>query len=199
LSGNIAAIKTEYQGVVFDSKSEAVFARTMDMCGHQWFYHPTELGDHEWDFLVFRKPQRIKNKASVNYWSQISGGKMVRDFVSHVDHFYNWPPILVEYKPTAPTDTYIENLTESMRRGVPFESVIVWGSPWNGPVTGERCSYVSYPVFCSFDSKYGWGDFNREADTGGALPTSSRHPFGHMFNCSESIIQMAKSFRFDLR
>jgi hypothetical protein len=44
------AIKTEYKRIIFDSKSEAVFARTLDLGGHQWIYHPPEHCGHVWDF-----------------------------------------------------------------------------------------------------------------------------------------------------
>ena len=63
---NYAPIKTEYKGIVFDSKSEAVFARAMDLAkGHNynWKYHPTKhpndimnsyfLAAHEWDFGIY--------------------------------------------------------------------------------------------------------------------------------------------------
>jgi hypothetical protein len=30
------AKKTEYKGIIFDSKFEAVFAKTLDLAGHQW-------------------------------------------------------------------------------------------------------------------------------------------------------------------
>jgi len=78
------ATRTEYKGIVFDSKSEAVFARTLDLGGHQWVYHPPQHCVHIWDFLVFR---------------------------SHMNN----EPILVEYKPQMPTNTYVDNLTEKMR------------------------------------------------------------------------------------
>jgi len=44
--------RTEYKEIVFDSKSEAVFARTLDLAGIQWEYHPQTDGIHEWDFMA---------------------------------------------------------------------------------------------------------------------------------------------------
>ena len=96
------AIKTEYKRIIFDSKSEAVFARTLDLGGHQWSYHPPEHCGHVWDFLVFRVHMGNKSEQ-----------------------------ILVEYKPKMPTDTYVDELTNRMRHD-PKESIVVWGNPWDG-------------------------------------------------------------------
>jgi len=165
------AKKTEYKKIIFDSKSEAVFARTLDLGGHQWIYHPPEHCSHMWDFLVFRM------------------------------HMGDTPmPILVEYKPKMPTNTYVDELTNKMRCD-PKESVVVWGNPWDsvdrsidGP---QECCYRVYPIFCSY-GKYGWGNFIRLADNGGDWPTSSRHPTWDVLGITEAMAQEAKNFRFDL-
>lgn len=52
MSNGMKAIKTEYRGVIFDSKSEAVFARTLDIAGVHWIHHPGEHCGHPWDFLI---------------------------------------------------------------------------------------------------------------------------------------------------
>jgi hypothetical protein len=187
-------VKTEYMGVVFDSKSEAVFARTLHLLGHEYVYHPNEHCGHVWDFLVFRKPFWFyRSHAIVGdtcYWS--------------TNQYYKVEaPILVEYKPNAPTKTYIDNLTNKMRED-PIESVIVWGNPWSGPdnkvCLDDKLSYVCYPVFTKHD-RFGWGDFNQLADNGyDDVPFSYRHTFSEMFYChTERFIQEAKSYRFDLR
>src|SRR3990170_3614102 len=36
-------VQTEYRGVVFRSKSEAILARAFDLCGLSWVYEPPEL------------------------------------------------------------------------------------------------------------------------------------------------------------
>jgi hypothetical protein len=165
------AIKTEYNGIVFDSKSEAVFARTLDLGGHRWIYHPPEHCGHVWDFLVFRA------------------------------HMGSEPmPIFVEYKPQMPTNTYVDELTDKMRPD-PKESIVVWGNPWDGvdrSIDGpQECCYRVYPIFCSY-GKYGWGDFIRLMDNGGDWPTSYRHPTWEVLGITEAMAQEAKSFRFDL-
>lgn len=165
---------TEYKGIVFDSKSEAVFARTLDLGGHRWVYHPPQHCGHIWDFLVFR---------------------------SHMNN----EPILVEYKPQMPTNTYVDNLTEKMRAD-PKESIVVWGNPWDGidhSIDGpQECCYRVYPIFCiktvSGNAKYGWGDFIRLADNGGDWPTSYRHETWDVLGITEEMVQEAKEYRFDL-
>lgn len=160
-------IKTEYDGIVFDSKSEAVFARTLHVVGLSFEYHSMHCG-HEWDFLVTGIPKAI----------------------------------LVEYKPKPPTDTYIKNLTEITRRD-PAESAIVWGNPWDGMLSSAQrhyseCCYVIYPIFLS-GSKYGWGDFIRQADNGEEDPCSNRHSIFNIFGICEDAIREAMRYRFDLR
>lgn len=187
-------IKTEYSGTVFDSKSEAVFARVLHILGHQYAYHVNYCG-HEWDFLVFRKPTE---KSRLVYWFEKL--RIVSPFaVETLD-----PPILVEYKPSPPTKTYIENLTAKMSKN-PEESVLVWGNPWNGVQKvfcgSENLSYVCYPIFTKHD-RFGWGDFLQNADNGcdGNPPFSNRHTFQDMFGCDYDYqIQAALKYRFDLR
>lgn len=186
--------KTEYKRIIFDSKSEAVFARCLDMAGHGWVYHPAEHCGHEWDFLVFRRPyikpgrKKIVSVGGVSYFNPLTFHEHVRK------------PLLIEYKPSMPTDTYVENLTEKMRVD-PCESIIVWGNPWSGPPEfGDSirlCSYVCYPVF-STESHYGWGDFNRGGDCGQSELWSSQHHIIDILGISEQLVQEAKSFRFDL-
>lgn len=176
-------IKTEYQGIVFDSKSEAVFARTLDLVRIKhpktmvwWEYHPKgweiESSQHEWDFKV-----------------------LFNDF----PHFnpYNSISLFIEYKPSSPTETYAINLTNKVNKKYPFHSAIVWGSPWNGPVWND-CSYVIYPIFLR-GQKFGWGDFCQAADNGENFLCSYRHDIREYLGITEKIAQEAKQYRFDLR
>jgi hypothetical protein len=179
-------IKTEYKGIVFDSKSEAVFARTLDIAGVEWIYHPAEHCGHAWDFLVFpthfyKTPMWFR--CGGKYYTSKS---LVRQLESK--------PMLIEYKPSPPTDTYIENLTEKMRSD-PVESIIVWGSPWKDGFNG--CCYVSYPIFSSH-SKYGWGDFSRSLDNDEDVPFSYRHEIGDILRITNEMALQAKEYRFDL-
>jgi hypothetical protein len=172
------ANKTEYKKIVFDSKSEAVFARTLDLAGHLWKYHPNEVCGHVWDFLVLRK--------------------IYLDIPGYARDGSEW--IYIEYKPSMPTNTYLDNLTKKMRLD-PMESIVVWGNPWDGvdkEIGGpQECCYRVYPIFCSY-GKYGWGDFIRLADNGCGWPTSSMHTTWDVLGITEEMAQEAKKFRFDL-
>lgn len=106
------AIPTEYRGVRFRSKSEAVFARVLDLCGHEWEYEPEQpkclysggaRSNHRWDF-----------------------------YLPLIDYY-------LEYKPKKPTATYIQNLRHDLAfdydelyygRKDPAKFFIVYGSPW---------------------------------------------------------------------
>lgn len=187
---SIKAKRTEYKGIVFDSKSEAVFARTLDIGGHEWVYHPAEHCGHAWDFIV------CPVHRSSRLCSRVGG----HDYYWQRPHFRT-PPMLVEYKPTMPTKTYVDNLTDQMRQD-PLESVVVWGNPWDGvdkTLFGPTdCCYRVYPIFSSHQWAFGWGDFDPVSDSGNNLPVSYRHETLDVLGINESMAQEAKLYRFDL-
>ena len=79
---------TEYMGVRFRSKSEAMFAFHLNKANFLYEYENGKAGEiHDWDFYVFWCDDEDRR----NF-----GGC---DF-----------PVFVEYKPSKPTDTYIQNL-----------------------------------------------------------------------------------------
>ena len=96
---------TEYRGVRFRSKSEAIFARAMDLAGFKdWSYESTVIDGYTPDFFV---------DVAVRSWGY--------------DLYY-----LVEYKPSLPTKTYMEKL---MRIELPESLgidgfYVVYGSPY---------------------------------------------------------------------
>lgn len=194
--------RTQYKGIVFDSKSEAVFARTLDLAGNEWIYHPLAHCGHEWDFLAFRSDVVYENPVRATLGDNCSGGTF-KDYSSKTIQRQVFglrrDPVLIEYKPTIPTMTYVENLIKKMRSN-PFNSVIVWGNPWSGiPENGldRHCSYQVYPIFCN-DNSFGWGDFNPMSDSGRNEPVSCRHNASDQFDITEKIVKEALSFRFDL-
>lgn len=183
--------RCEYRGVVFRSKSEAVFARAMDLNGHtggRWMYEPC-CHSHPWDFEV-----------AVPF--QDSCSLCGHDVVS-------FRRVLIEYKPSEPTRTYIAELTEKVRPSVEkccrkngghvLDSYIVWGNPWTGPVRQGLCSYICYPIFSDYDPEYGWGDFIQQCDNGESFPFSCRHDIRDVLGIDETMAQKARQFRFDLK
>lgn len=191
MNENRKPIKTEYRGIVFDSKSEAVFARTLDLARAEWVYHPEKHCGHEWDFIVF--PSLTFSRKQ---WFRAGGKYYHSESTYPVLHS---KPMLVEYKPSMPTNTYVDNLTEMMRQD-PVESVVVWGNPWDGIQKLDGfgdCSYTVYPVFSSL-ARYGWGDWIRLGDNGGDYPTSSRHDTFCCLGIIEEMAQQARRHRFDL-
>jgi len=160
-------IQTEYKGIVFSSKSEAVFARTLDIANAMWVYHPPIYCNHSWDFIV----------------TPATRPKV---------------PTLVAYKSQMPSNDYVDNLV-SLMKATPYESVVVWGNPWDGidmSIDGSLdCCYRVYPIFSSY-AKYGWGDFVRFADNGGDWPTSFRHDTFGVLGIKEDMVQQAKTHKF---
>lgn len=167
--------RTEYRNHVFDSKAEAVFARTLDLAGRKWLAHPTKtieelrsVTSHPWDFVV---------------WD--TRGKTV----------------LVEYKPAPPTETYIEELRNSFYANA-FDSVLIWGNPWElSPLvdtsSNDYCPYVCFPIMTTFGRFGTW--FVQSSDNGESVPFSHRHTIGEMFGITRNEALEAKRFRFDLR
>lgn len=173
----IKPIKTEYKQIVFDSKSEAVFARTLHLVNIAWHYQPgchngqliTGFHNHPWDFCLFQ---------------------------------IGWRPlILIEYKPSMPTRTYLENLTKKVRTN-PKETFVIWGNPWEDTqpeinvYSGRKCCYRVYPIFSSYTEYSNKGRFFRLDDK--YFPVSNEHNIFDMFGITEEIVQEAKEYRFDL-
>jgi hypothetical protein len=101
---NLEAIPTEYKGVVYRSKSEAMFARWLELfhesigCHYGFRYEPDFLSA-EWipDFLVW-----------------------------HVEKRRKFPRIsytVIEYKPTKPTDLYLSQFDDKCQRIFKNESL----------------------------------------------------------------------------
>jgi hypothetical protein len=200
---SIQPTKTEYKGIVFDSKSEAIFARALDNAGCRWVYHFNYL--HEWDFLVYPGLITTRKTNAFQYpCHDIKERRRLWEFEDSMAYHCLEPrhsPMLIEYKPRMPTMTYVRNLTEKIRQN-PVESIIVWGSFWNLPEDAlyfSSCQYlVSYPVFCSYDRKFGWGDFEPMADCGYDEPYSYRHNITEMLGITSSHYEEAAGHRFDL-
>lgn len=159
---------TEYAGTRFRSKSEAVFARCLELSGYAWEYEPGEVAGHKWDFLIDRR---------------------------HLCGRYRERFVFIEYKPSEPTRSYVESLTERMRH-CPVESLLVYGSPWNPvnfPLPGD--CYITYPIF-THDGKYGWGDFEQHGDNGEDFLCSHRHDDSLAVN---KYAFDAMEYRYDLK
>lgn len=110
----LEARPTEYAGIVFRSKSEAVLARALDLhpgCAGNWVYEPEMFATSDgWkpDFY-------FRMVLSDSIWSGI-----------------------VEYKPSPPTETYTarlkqyyEQLRQNKKLGV-FDFGLLVGNPWSG-------------------------------------------------------------------
>jgi len=86
---------TEYKGVRFRSKSEAVFARCLDLAGWDWDYEPgvyesnPVMSIHPWDFLISRD----------EYWGESTSSVQM----------------LIEYKPSRPSNQYVRNTRQGAR------------------------------------------------------------------------------------
>ena len=80
-SNLLLPVETEYRGVVFRSKSEAILARNFDLLGLLWIYEPTRF---------------------------IQGDLWVPDFwiITPLSSGPGFCSRILEYKPRTPTDTY---------------------------------------------------------------------------------------------
>lgn len=169
---------TEYKGIRFRSKSEAVFARCLDLSTgiDRWSYEP-QFGVHPWDFCL-------------TWFQGRCGPCAVRE-------------VFVECKPIAPTATYISELITKTRTFFEdclldpqqpiSEGYVVFGSPaWNG---GE---YHAIPIYSRTCQIFGWGDFDPDKDPSWASQGSFYHAPSDLFGITSQVIQEAATYRFDL-
>lgn len=106
----IQPIPTEYGGVLFRSKSEAIFARNLDLLHGIWEYEPERLRVNDWcpDFLLHAR------------------------FAKHMLGFF-----IIEYKPTLPTDAYFAHARkrfadlDSATGKMLWSGIIACGSAFN--------------------------------------------------------------------
>jgi hypothetical protein len=175
------AIPTEYAGVKYASKSEAIFARCLDLAGQQ---HEPQYNycRHAWDFRVI-KPKKWVQSWADGVWSAAAA----------------WPEewadsLLIEYKPSTPTWTYIDNLMAKMKTA-PTESIIVWGSPYQS----LRYVFNVRPLYSRF-WKYGWGDYwdFRDDDNPDPDPAAGEYDLANMLGVTDEIANIAKQYRYDL-
>lgn len=179
-------VPTEYRGTVYRSKSEAIFRACLDYAGWDVEYEPpTPL--HKWDFFVSRS-----------------------DYCRTCRH-HLYRRVYIEYKPSSPTATYVNNLISKVRPWAEHqrqlvrhpESYIVWGSPFAEPEIAIRLDgspFVCYPIFADdpWHEKFGWGEFNPLADHGTEELYSLRHNQSLILGITREHLAKAMRHRFDL-
>ena len=102
----IKAIPTDYSDTRFRSKSEAIFARAMDLTEIRWEYEPDIWTDYTPDFAVHLETEYFKYKVSY----------------------------LIEYKPSEPTQAYVERLQQLTLPQEFEEFYLVYGNTYDQTV-----------------------------------------------------------------
>ena len=183
------AIPTEYKGIRFDSKSEAVFARMLDLSGIQWEHsHPILHDGHSWDFLIWI---RVRKWATFCEGGYRNGDPIKGDMKSFdCPGGYNYKPMLVELKPSKPTETYMKNIARRSDEVLCREyRIVVWGNPFSGELQ---------------DIGSGWGSLYlaqelARVDQLYTNSTTESLPLSCLLNgFNERCVSDAKNFRFDL-
>jgi hypothetical protein len=171
---------TEYQGVRFDSKSEAVFARLLDLHGIKWAYqHPVRHAGHDWDFLIWGTELHLFTGCD----GYNSDGEPINEPMFGLQEAAS-KPILIELKPSKPNASYLQRLSKP-----PFKNelrAVVWGNPWSGLKT-----------------EWGGVDFTYMGSVLDGGNWKADEPFREYSHClyrcfDESLIQQAVKYRFDL-
>jgi hypothetical protein len=205
MSTDLKAIPTEYKGVRFRSKSEAIFAFHLEKAGWQWNYESDVAAEiHPWDFWIYKSDNSIGSR-----------------------------DLLIEYKPTRPTASYVQNLRAkikghfSKRLAAIYESkpdisenafrmlarhmqtrfILVWGSPWNPAVAIPKdIDWESWPeddFVCHSDNATTYKAIDLFLDSVGpsvhqcSLDTENLS-LGDL-GINDSITEQSRSYRFDLK
>lgn len=131
---NYSPVKTEYKGIVFDSKLEAIFAKALDESGVQWERcHPIEHCNHLWDFLVYAPATSvvITGNGERDIHGKLDSRGIKGCFLRKEED-----PILIELKPSMPTETYVQNLRDNWEvygESSPQKAAVVYGNPYEPP------------------------------------------------------------------
>jgi len=100
------ATPTEYKGITFRSKTEAVYARMFDLIGWVWEYEPEVPGwPHNPDFLVGAR--RLGHTCLA----------------------------VIEVKPSRPTKAYLARIKKAAAahcEGFRHVAIVLYGNPWEG-------------------------------------------------------------------
>jgi hypothetical protein len=174
----LTSIPTEYKGIRFDSKSEAVFARLLDLNGISWEYqHPIRHAKHDWDFLLW-----LDECITFPCCDGIDADGDLLGNVKTYHQFVKTLPCLVELKPRKPNATYMERLVHEPR----FQETraVIWGNPWGDKIKDGAYGDVTYMCRWLMKNDYAWSD---------ECPV-----YFLTTRFSESKIDEAISFRFDV-
>lgn len=167
-------IPTEYKGILFRSKSEAVFARAMDLSGfRQWKYEDDLCrfedahASYQADFLL----NPVLTIDSTRFEANLHCA---------------FAPLVIEYKPSEPTDAYRDFITSMYRQHAEqrnFASLVLfWGSPWDR----DQCPYR-------------WWTIGPEGMHKKDFVDSLTKPVRGIMCCIASFMLEAKDYRFDLK
>lgn len=145
MNRTLQPIETEYSGVVFRSKTEAVFARCLDLAGAPWTYEPVYSRPREYEIQPKDIPPGM----------EIEGESWTPDFRISIPNkwrhrpgkFLNFTEAIIELKPKEPTDSYIKTTAEKYFRLLDYYEqeiaplIIMWGM-WDGDVD---CWFFPFP------------------------------------------------------
>lgn len=95
MSKLIKAIKTEYRGVIYDSKMEAQWAVFFSCLPNQWFPQPEtlqhrELGTYTPDFFVYSD-----QRSGVGYYFEIKPLRPRPEYVNRISQFSVWSYLVI--------------------------------------------------------------------------------------------------------
>lgn len=137
---------TEYKGHRYDSKSEAIFARFLDLVSKRHLQSDTTI---EGDYFHLNQRPDVLHLAD-HKWD------VCEDFVSRGSKPYAGERALYEYKPKQPTETYISDLRQKTLNWskafsnltgnssiVLIRFVLVWGNPFDLAKQGGGYQYFN--------------------------------------------------------
>ena len=171
----IKATPTSYKGQNFKSKSEAIFARLLDLRQFTWEYEPLHYAFESYvpDFHVV--------------------------FESKPDH--RLVQFIIEYKPCSPSPMYLHKFNnyvsylDKINHNIPIQPLIVYGNFFQSPVKLMCIGYCSENLFKHFwegENYYGKKEYFKLNNIYREQP----HDFKFF---DQSQISQARKYRFDLK
>jgi hypothetical protein len=185
-------IETEYCGVTFRSKTEAVFARCMDLVGAPWTYEPAYYDPPEYTPL----PEGV-DEFDPDCWTPDFLIGIPNSWRFHAGCRRQYFNAVIEVKPSEPTMSYVTTVADKYQRMFLLHEqettplIILWGMWDNDP----DAWFFPFPP----DSWIQFSEAKSRLGRGHSIFIKNWRPFSALIAYLAGSWDEARSYRFDLK